>query len=400
MRFLRFFCLCLLCTLVGLFGPANLLAQDESLYKHWRVLSWSYDQTVRLWDVESGEELLRIEQEDGISRAMMLDDDRILSYTRDILTVWDGTTGEQQFSIRKNGSSIVNVIMLPDTHLLIDSVYESTQIRTVELADSTNGEILETFSDIEAFFALPDGRFLIKTQRHRAELWNNTLTAPLFTFQATPSVQFSELHPLAGGRLVSLQEPDFVRIWDDQTGELLRTIAPPSRFASVRPAPDGNFLTTSWDDGVIVWDSGTGKQLINIHPDNRLDWDADFLSHSGIIVIGIEGRIQLWDVHTGEVIVTMTHDGYVSDLIELPDHRLLTASYDGTVRLWDGQTPQPLLMLRHPAPIYEATWLEGDQILSRGADGVIRLWDATTGAQVRQFHHDESVYGAVLWVEP
>lgn len=382
----------------GGFAPAR--AQEERAFKNWRLLSWAADHTVRLWDVESSEELFRIQHEDSIVEAVMLDDSHILSYTSHFLDVSDVTTRTRRYAIQKSTSTITDVIMLPDTRLLIYSVHDGDEIRTIELADSTSGEILQTIPEVEAFFALPDGRFLIKTLRHRAQLWNDTLTEPLFTFEATPSVQFSELYLFADGRLLSRQAADFVRIWDGQTGEQLMILSPPSRFDATYPAPDGNLLTTSWDDGVIVWDSHTGKQLINFHLDNELDWEADFLTDGRIRTTGIEGRVQLWDAHTGELLVTMRHDEHISDMSELPDHRLLTASYDGTVRLWDGQTPQPLLVLRHPSTVYGTSWLESGHILSRGADGVVRLWDATTGAQVRQFHHDDYLYGAVVWVAP
>ena len=75
-------------------GPVNgalLFSQDES-----RILSWSVDKTLRLWDAATGEPIGPAMQHDGpVNGALLVaDESRILSWSDDkTLRLWDAATG-------------------------------------------------------------------------------------------------------------------------------------------------------------------------------------------------------------------------------------------------------------------------------------------------------------------
>jgi WD40 repeat protein len=60
-----------------------------------RLLSWSWDGTLRLWDVQSGACLHELKgHSDWVRGALALADDRILSWSEDrTLRLWDGQSG-------------------------------------------------------------------------------------------------------------------------------------------------------------------------------------------------------------------------------------------------------------------------------------------------------------------
>lgn len=65
-----------------------------------RVLTASYDETMRLWDVESGSEVLVIRGKMFMKGAISVDDTSIASYSIDmIISLWSSVTGELLVSI-------------------------------------------------------------------------------------------------------------------------------------------------------------------------------------------------------------------------------------------------------------------------------------------------------------
>jgi ABC transporter substrate binding protein len=63
-----------------------------------RILSWSRDSTLRLWDASTGQQIGPVMKHDGIVQGALLtkDESRILSWSGDgTLRLWDATTGQQ-----------------------------------------------------------------------------------------------------------------------------------------------------------------------------------------------------------------------------------------------------------------------------------------------------------------
>lgn len=85
-----------------------------------------------------------------------------------------------------------------------------------------------------------------------------------------------------------------IRIWDSQTGTLVRSYAPPDS-ESIKLSPDGNIaLVGSWD-GVRVLQARSGK-VIHFFEDMRLSWDQS-LSKDGRLLI--TGHGEIIDTYTG-----------------------------------------------------------------------------------------------------
>ena len=73
--------------------PGAVLTQDES-----RILSWSYDNTLQLWDPATGQPIgPAMKHDGGVTGARLTkDESRILSWSYDkTLRLWDVATGRQ-----------------------------------------------------------------------------------------------------------------------------------------------------------------------------------------------------------------------------------------------------------------------------------------------------------------
>jgi WD40 repeat protein/murein L,D-transpeptidase YafK len=156
---------------------------------------------------------------------------------------------------------------------------------------------------------------------------------------------------------------NFLRLWDAETGLLLRTFdAETNSINAVAFSPDGRQILT-----------GTNEK-----------------------------RLQLWDIATGRAVKTMDgHTGEVTSVAFSPDGRqVLSGSNDKTVKLWDLETSLLLKTFEgHTAEVSSVAFsTDGGRALSGSKDKTLRLWDAGTGELLKTFegHTDEVTSVALL----
>jgi WD40 repeat protein len=105
-----------------------------------RILSWSDDDTLRLWNVPTGDQIgPAMKHEGDINGALLMRrDSRILSWSDDhTLRLWDTATGRQIGPAMKHEGSVVGALVTRDeTHILSWSVDH-----TLRLWDAGTGQL-------------------------------------------------------------------------------------------------------------------------------------------------------------------------------------------------------------------------------------------------------------------
>jgi WD40 repeat protein len=107
-----------------------------------RIVSGSLDQTVRVWDAESGAELRCFEGHvrDVTSVACSPDGRRVLSGSLDqTARVWDTETGAELFCLRGHERGVLGLAYSPDGGRIVTGSFD----RTVRVWDAATGECLE-----------------------------------------------------------------------------------------------------------------------------------------------------------------------------------------------------------------------------------------------------------------
>jgi WD40 repeat protein len=208
--------------------------------------------------------------------------------------------------------------------------------KTVTVRDTATGAVLRSFPVGEAagLVSSPDGT-LLAVRAPAVSVWD-TAGRRLLTLPAREhSPAWMALSP-DNARLAEVDYYESLRVWEVATGRLLfeRGNAYGGALAF---SPDGRVLAYPDRDGLI-----------------------QLLAPDGTPTAKLGG-------HTGGAELAFTPDG----------RRLVGGCSDGTVRLWDLATGQEVLTLRHGEPV-AAVAVRGDgrQIASMGVDGTLKFWDA------------------------
>ncbi|NIA10854.1 MAG: hypothetical protein GWP10_14285, partial [Nitrospiraceae bacterium] len=151
----------------------------------------------------------------------------------------------------------------------------------------------------------PDGRYVALGTSIGIELRNaETLKlVRLFKGRCT-SVSFSP----DGTLLASASYDDTVKLWNVNTGELVRTLQANSYYVkSVSFSPDGTLLASgSWDDTIKLWNVNTGEPVRTLEGQSSGVNSVSFSPDGTLLASGSwDGTIKLWNVNTGMVVRTL-----------------------------------------------------------------------------------------------
>ena len=210
-----------------------------------RIASGSTDNTVRLWDVATGEVLSTFSGHSSYvySVAFSPDGTRIASGSLDnTIRLWDVATGEVLSTFSGHSSSVTSVVFSPDG----TRIASGSEDRTIRLWDVATGEVLSTFSghnsSVTSVAFSPDGtRIASGSLEETVHLWDVATGEALSTFRGHSSDVTSVAFSPDGTRIASGSGDRTIRLWDVATGEALSTFSGhSSSVTSVAFSPDGD----------------------------------------------------------------------------------------------------------------------------------------------------------------
>lgn len=174
-----------------------------------------------------------------------------------------------------------------------------------------------------------------------------------------PASSFYGLSP-EQGCLFEIDAAGLIRIWNTDTGGLLRTIQgplPPIRNAVLSAGGKKMAVCTERENVARLYDCATGKEL-------QLAGHSDFVSglafslDGAMIATGsMDGTIRLWNTATGETIASLPgHMQEATDVAFSPDGRTLASlGRNESLKLWHVPTLRELISERDP---HAGQWLE------------------------------------------
>ncbi|NQT12025.1 MAG: protein kinase, partial [Planctomycetes bacterium] len=321
---------------------------------------------LKVWDVESGEEMLSLEGHTNLvwDVAFTPDAKRIVSGSADkTVKIWDAETGREILTLKGHAGAVCSIAVSSDGQRIV----------------SGGGQ--ERISSEMKVWDAQTGKEMLTLEGHADQV---------------NSVAFSP----DGRQIVSGGQDNVIRVWDAQTGQPTLTLKGHTGnvVRCVAFGPDGSRIVSGGNDGTLrVWDAKTGQEMLALqgHADNVTS--VAFSPDSRQIVSGsLDKMLKIWDAHTGEEVFTLRgHTRYIWDVDFSSDgRRIVSGSRDKTVKVWNAHTRQDAPTVNgHTASVYSvALSPDGRRIVSGGQDCTVRVWDAETGKEILTLEgHTEGV---------
>ena len=344
-------------------------ATDRSTGYDMYLASGSDDNTVRVWNILTGEQVHMVKGPDKDVAAMAFSPAGLfaLSLRGCEVQIYDVWTGERMYGL---GFSC---------------------LRESCLAFSPNGNVLAS----TAQSMIREGA---TGERSTMRVWHSYIGDAMF-FRNTDEYRSADTALVLSdyGLVAALSCDDDVRLWNALTGEDVHHFQAEDPLHAVTLSPDGSILVTASSASITLWNTSTYKEVRRYLGPRTYVADMCFSPDSSVLVSADDmGLVRLWDTSIRERPSIIEHTSFrehtFSEKIEIPatstnvafteDGSLLAAgSSDGTIRLWKPPMyEKAVTLIGHQDSVWRvALSTDNSMLATTSADDTIRLWDISTG---------------------
>ncbi|KAJ4299605.1 hypothetical protein N0V90_004851 [Kalmusia sp. IMI 367209] len=306
------------------------------------LITGSYDNTIKVWDINTGTQIRTLTGHDLPIRCLQFDDARLITGSLDgKIKVWDWRTGECKTTIRAHTKGVIGLHMADK---LLASGSADHNIALYDLGTKQKFTLRGHEDWVNSVkIDLPSRTLFSASDDMTVKLWDLDTNTCIKTYEGHVG-QVQQVLPLPAE--FEIDEADFVaNANNDSDTASLASDNTPSGFQSEstnvepifpndpdRPAPPSYMLTGSLDGTIRLWHVPSSRCIHRFfgHVEGVWSLAADTLR----LVSGAEDKlIKIWDPRTGKHERTLTgHEGPVN-CVGLSDSRLVSGSEDGTVRV-------------------------------------------------------------------
>jgi WD40 repeat protein len=286
------------------------------------------DEGAALWEPTTGKTAFRVAapvHRQGDGRTLLVDrpptnfaftpDGSGFMYRSDILRRWDVATGKPTYDPAEStghSNTVTRLLFTPDSRHLVSN---SQLDHTVRVWNVATGQLLHAIPKAQGGMALtPDGRHLLAVP-FVLQSPEPASTSPNISYRNPPEII------RRARRAEEVEEEELhspLRMWDIQSGRLVREFTLPGEKTIVVPAADRATVHVSTD----------GKKLLLLTPADR--------------GIHLKNNLSVWNLADGNCLSQRTFPGGVESVLT-PDGGLLALERDGTVRLVSLESNRPRL---------------------------------------------------------
>ncbi|KAF6525344.1 hypothetical protein HZS61_011139 [Fusarium oxysporum f. sp. conglutinans] len=380
-----------------------LFSQDGKL-----IASGSYDHTVKIWNVATGEEERTLKGHTDFVNSVVLSKDNklIASGSRDkTIKIWNVATGEEEQTLEGHTNSVNSVVFSNDGKLIASGSLDTT-IKIWNVATGKEERTLESHrGSVNSVVFSQDGKLIASgSYDHTVKIWNVATGKEERTFEGHMALVTSVVFSNDGKLIASGSHDKTIKIWNVATGAEERTLKGHTDWvASVFLSKDNKLIASgSRDKTVKIWNMATGKEERTLK--GHTDWVASvFLSKDNKLIASgsWDNTVKIWNVAMGKEEQTLKgHTNSVNSVVFSNDGKLtVSGSNDNTVKVWNVATGEEEQTLEsHMYSLNSMVFSNDSKFIASGSyDHTVKIWNVATGKEERTFKGHTGLVNSVVF---
>ena len=366
-----------------------------------QAVSASRDNTLKVWDLESGRALRTLEgHSDSVTGVVVTSDGkRAVSASWGTLKVWDLESGRELRTLEGHSHWVTGVAVTMDEKRAVSASGD----KTLKVWDLESGRTLRTLEGhskwVFGVAVMPDGTRAVSASDDKTlKVWDLESGHALRTLEGHFNSVTGVAVTLDGKRAVSASWDHTLKVWDLESGRALRTLEGHSKWVSgVAVTPDGKRAVSASDDKTLkVWDLESGRALRTLEGHSeRVSCVAVTPDGKRAVSASGDSTLKVWDLENGRALRTLEgHSNSVFGVAVTPDGtRAVSASGDNTLKVWDLESGHALGTLEG-----HSNWVTGVAVTPDGkravfasGDNTLKVWDLESGLVLATFTCDAAV---------
>jgi WD40 repeat protein len=373
------------------------------------AVSGSDDGTLRVWNIETGENLRTLQEQSGSvdALAFMPNTKQVLAAVRDgSLKIWDLSTGNILHSWQTHHTRSINAIAITPNAQLAVSVSNDGTLRVWDLISRELIEILQEHTNwVQTVTITPNGNYVISGGADNIlQVWDLQSSAQPLTLRGHQHWVRAVIATPDSQKVISGSVDHTLKIWDLESGEILHSLqGHTGEVTSVAMVDQQRVISASNDCTLRVWNIETGTTLkiltghtgavrhVAVTPDGRkaisaaIDntlkvWDLDSAIE--------QDHIQSESIHRGSVAILPSGDraiSTISNLSKAPTNLTTWSLQDGTAcdsLEQYGWSSDIFTILPDGQKVIAASRQQLDTELAAFEKAALKIWDLKTGKEL------------------
>jgi WD40 repeat protein len=373
---------------------------------NWFIATGGADNTARLWDTISGQELLRLTHESAVRSVALSPNGRFIATGSDngAAHIWETLQGDQILRIYHSGgaTSAAFTATSRSSYLLATAGAESDiQLSHFTEHDIRFGTRLTHDGHVQDIRFSPDGHFLTSVgEDANIIIWAMPSGEQIATFK--PEGPIYVLAMSQDSRFLAYADNDEGVTVHELFNEETRAVFPHHKMVrALAFIPASHLLVTGSDDGIVrIWqfDRMSETPVAYLNPKSIIHNIAVSSDGSSIGIACEDGIARVWAWEQGSKhYLPLKHNGPIDTIAFSPDGaHLATIERDSSVRVWDTTSGTLLNYLAPQHLIRTITFSPDGSYLAMTGEQQTLLWECNKDHAQAQFPHQAKVNNAIF----